>query len=84
MSRQTDKTLNWPDHDKALKCRESLTNWFLSDIARAAKSTSMRERQSVYIDAAMQTRLSMKELFGMALRQTTGFLESLPWLIGLG
>lgn len=30
-----------------------------------------------------QTCLSMKELFGMALRQTTGFVESLLRLVGL-
>ena len=34
-------------------------------------------------DAAIQTCLTMKVLFGMALRQTTGFVESLMRLIGL-
>ncbi|KPD11975.1 transposase, partial [Phaeobacter sp. 11ANDIMAR09] len=32
---------------------------------------------------AIQTCLTMKVLFGMALRQTTGFVESLLRLIGL-
>ena len=42
-----------------------------------------RGRQPTYSDAAIQTCLTMKVLFGMALRQTTGFVESLLQLIGL-
>jgi hypothetical protein len=49
----------------------------------AAKRTGKRGRQPVYSDAAVQTCLTMKVLFGMALRQTTGFVESLLCLIGL-
>ena len=48
-----------------------------------AKPTGKRGRQSTYGDAAIQTCLSMKVLFGMALRQTTGFVESLLQLSGL-
>jgi hypothetical protein len=32
---------------------------------------------------AIQTCLTVKVLFGMALRQTTGLVESLLWLIDL-
>jgi hypothetical protein len=42
-----------------------------------------RGRQPDYSDAASQTCLTMKVLFGMALRQTTGFVENLLRLIGL-
>ena len=38
--------------------------------------------QPSYSDAAIQTCVTMKVLFGMALRQTTGFVESLLRLIG--
>ena len=48
-----------------------------------AKPTGKRGRQPVYSDAAVQTCLTIKVLFGMALRQTTGFVESLLCLIGL-
>ena len=48
-----------------------------------AAPTGKRGRQSGYRDAAIQTCLTMKELFGMALRQTTGFVESLLQLIDL-
>ncbi len=48
-----------------------------------AAPTGKRGRQQTYSDAAIQTCLTMKVLFGMALRQTTGFVESLLRLVGL-
>ena len=44
--------------------------------------TGKRGRHAQYSDAAIQTCLTMKVLFGMALRQTTGFVESLLRLGG--
>jgi len=48
-----------------------------------AAPTVKRGRRPEYSDAAIQTCLTMKVLFGMALRQTTGFVESLLGLIDL-
>ena len=79
----TYKTRNWPSYNKALKRRGSLTIWFDPDMAWAAKPAGRRGRQPVYSDPAIQTCLTMKVLFGMALRQTTGFVESLLFLTGL-
>lgn len=45
--------------------------------------TGRRGRQPGYSDAAIQTCLTLKVLFGFALRQTTGFVESLLRLAGL-
>ena len=42
-----------------------------------------RGRQPDYSNAAIQTCLTMKMLFGTALRQTTGFVKSLLYLIEL-
>ena len=42
-----------------------------------------RGHQQTYSDAAIQTCLGMKVLFGMALLQTTGFVEALLRLVGL-
>ena len=77
------KILNWPEYNKALKGRGSLAIWFDPDMIWAATPTGKRGRQPVYSDAAVQTCLTMKVLFGMALRQTTGFVESLLRLISL-
>jgi len=75
--------LNWPAYNKALKRLGSLTIWFDPGMVWAAKPTGKRGRQPLYSDAAVQTCLTMKVLFGMALRQTTGFVESLLRLVGL-
>ena len=44
--------------------------------------TGRRGRQPGYSDAAIQTCLTLKVLLGFALRQTTGFVESLLRLVG--
>ena len=86
MSRPTPptyRTRNWPAYNEALKRRGSLTIWFDPEMSWDAVPTGRRGRQQTYSDAAIQTCLSMKVLFGMALRQTTGFVESLLRLVGL-
>lgn len=86
MSRPTPptyKTRNWPAYNEALKRRGSLTIWFDPEMTWDAAPTGRRGRQPTYSDAAIQTCLTMRVLFGMALRQTTGFVESLLQLIGL-
>ena len=86
MSRPTPptyRTRNWPAYNDALKRRGSLTIWFDPEMSWDAAPTGRRGRQQTYSDAAIQTCLSMKVLFGMALRQTTGFVESLLRLVGL-
>ncbi len=60
----TYKKLNWPSYNEALKRRGSLTVWFDPDMAWAAKPTGKRGRQPAYSDAAVQTCLTMKVLFG--------------------
>ena len=80
MSRPTSptyRTRNWPAYNDALKRRGSLTIWFDPEMSWDAAPTGRRGRQQTYSDAAIQMCLSMKVLFGMALRQTTGFVESL-------
>src|SRR6056297_313697 len=77
------KTKNWPACNEALKQRGSLTIWFDPDMVWVPPPTGKRGRQPQYSDAAIQTCLTMKVLFGMARRQTTGVVESLLRLVGL-
>ena len=79
----TYKTTNWTAYNEALKRRGSLTIWFDPEMNCDAAPTGKRGRQATYSDAAVQACLTMKVLFGMALRQTTGFVESLLRLTGL-
>jgi hypothetical protein len=77
------KTRNWPAYHEALKHRGSLTIWFDPAMTCEAAPAGKRGRQPDCSDAAIQTCLIMKVLFGMALRQTTGFVGSLLQLIHL-
>ena len=79
----TYKTTNWADYNAALKRRGSLTIWFDPEMNWDAEPSGKRGRSRTFSDAAIQTCLTMKVLFGMALRQTTGFVESLLRLTGL-
>ena len=77
------KTTNWSAHNEALKRRGSLTVWFDSEMTWRPPPTGRRGRHPNFSDAAIQTCLTMKVLFGMPLSQTTGFVESLLRLAGL-
>ncbi len=77
------RTKNWPEYNKALKDRGSLTIWFNPEVTWRAAPTGKRGRQPRYSDAAIQACLTLKVLFGMPLRQTTGFVESLLKLVEL-
>lgn len=79
----TYKTRNWRDYNAALRRRDLLTIWFDPAMIWEAAPTGKRGRQPDYSDAAIQTCLTIKVLFGMARRQTTGFVESLLHLIDL-
>ena len=61
MSRPTPtayKTRNWPEYNKALKRRGSLTIWFDPAMTWEAAPTGKRGRQPDYSDAAIQTCLT--------------------------
>lgn len=77
------KTTNWSSYNDALKQRGSLAIWFDPEMAWTPPPTGRRGRQCKFSDAAIQTCLTMKVLFGMPLRQTAGFVESLLRLVGL-
>jgi hypothetical protein len=71
------KTKNLSSYNRALKQRGSLSIWFDAEMDWGAKPSGQRGRQQTYSDAAIQACLTIKVLFGLPLRQTTGFLESL-------
>lgn len=77
------KTRNWPDDNATLKRRGSLSIGFDPAMIWEAEPSGKRGRQPDNSDAAIQTCLTMNVLFGMALCQTTGFVESLLRLIDL-
>ena len=77
------KTRNWADYNFSLKQRGSLSIWFDPQMVWEADASGRRGRQQTYSDAAIQACLTFKVLFGLPLRQTTGFVESLLKLVEL-
>lgn len=57
--------------------------WLDKDMDWQAPSTGKRGRQPAFSDAAIQFCLTIKCLFGLALRQATGMVESILLLAGL-
>jgi hypothetical protein len=79
----TYKTRNWAEYNHSLKQRGSLSIWFDPEMVWEAAPSGRRGHQQAYSDAAIQACLTLKVLFGLPLRQTTGFVASLLKLVGL-
>ena len=77
------KTKNWSSCNHSLKQRGSLSIWFDPEMVWTPPLSGKRGWQQQFGDAAFQTCLTLKVLFGMPLRQTTGFVQSLLRLFGL-
>ena len=77
------KTTNWAEYNAALKARGSLTIWLDKGMQWYAPSNGKRGRQHIFSNAAIQFCLGIKCLFGLALRQSLGMVESLLRLAGL-
>jgi len=82
-SSQKYRTSNWSSYNTALKSRGSLTVWFDPNMSWFGVHTGKPGRYQTFSNAAIQTCLIIKSLFQLALRQTTGFVESLIRLCGL-
>ncbi len=70
---------NWPEYDKALVNRYSLTLWISEDVQEKWKYSGSRQRgaQFEYSDMAIETMLTLKELFHLTNRGIEGFVRSL-------
>jgi len=80
-NKRTYKVINWPDYNKALKQRGSLTLWLSEDFEKGwlAERTEEHRRGHpfIYSDTSMTLMLTLRHLFKLALRQLTGFVDSL-------
>jgi hypothetical protein len=68
------RVTNWREYDTALKRRGSLTVWFTDGAIQAwqAERRTTPGGQSHYSSLAITTALTMRLVFGLALRQTEG------------
>jgi len=77
------RTTNWNSYNAALKRRGSLLIWLDKDMVWLAPKDGRPGRPVLFSDAAIQTCLMIKVLFGLPLRQTTGMVASILRLAGL-
>ena len=77
------RTTNWPEYNAALRRRGSLLVWLDREMEWTAPKLGRPGRPQTFSDAAIQFCLSIKVLFGLALRQAIGMVASLLKLAGL-
>ena len=77
------RTTNWSAYNAALRRRGSLLVWLDREMEWLAPASGRPGRPQTFSDAAIQFCLSIKVLFGLALRQTIGMVASLLKLAGL-
>ena len=79
------RVTNRPEYDAALRRRGSLTVWFTDEAIAAwrAEPRTTPGGQPHYSTLAITTALTMRAVFGLALRQTEGLIGSVIALLGL-
>ena len=79
-----DRTTNWSSYTASLRKRGSLLIWPDKEMTWFAPPDGKPGRPAVFSDAAIQVCLTVKVLFKLPLRQTTGMMASLLTLANLG
>ena len=76
---------NWPEYDRALQQRGSLTVWVTPEALAAwhPLRTGQRGRPRDYSDVAIETGHLLRLAFSRPWRQTEGLLRSIASLLGL-
>ena len=80
------KLRNWSEYNAALVKRGSLTLWLSDEVIAAWENTQKTGNpgaSKTYSDLAIQTLLTFKVIYGLALRQTIGFAGSIFELMGV-
>ena len=79
------RVTNRPEYEAALRRRGSLTVWFTDEAIAAwrAEPRTTPGGQPHYSALAITTALTMRTVFGLALRQTEGLIGSIVALLGL-
>jgi hypothetical protein len=78
------RTTNWSSYTASLRKRGSLLIWLEKDMTWLAPPDGSPGRPAVFSAAAIQFCLTIKVLFKLPLRQTTGMVASLLKLPGPG
>lgn len=76
---------NWPDYNKALVRRGSLTLWVEQGVVNKWRDTAVpvrRGRRRLYSDLAITCALTLREVYHLPLRSTQGLVSSVLRLLG--
>ena len=81
--RQRRRVTNWRDYDTALRNRGSLTIWFTPEAIAGwkAQARTTPGGQRHYSDLAIETALTLRAVFRLALRQSEGLIGSIMQLL---
>ena len=85
-SQQTYKITNWRAYNASLVNRGDITVWFDEDVIDQWEHDNAEVRAGrpfVYSDLAIDTLLTLRELFRLPYRQTEGFGRALVKLMGV-
>ena len=77
------RSTNWSSYSASLRKRGSLLIWLDQEMSWLAQPGGRPGRPAVFSDAAVQFCLTIKVLFKLPLRQTTGMVASLLKMAGL-
>ena len=77
---------NWPEYNKSLKQRGSVTFWFSDEVQEkwlTYEKTGKRGASQTYSDLAIETFLTVMAIYKLPLRAAEGFIRSIFELTGL-
>ena len=86
MPKKAYRVKNWPEYNKALVSRGSLTVWFDEPSVQrwhAFEKTGKRGHPCIYSATAIETALTLRAIFKLPLRATEGLIASLINLLNL-
>jgi Transposase DDE domain len=77
--RQRHRVTNWREYDASLRNRGSLTIWFTPEAIAGwkAQPRTTPGGQCHYSDLAIETALTLRTVFRLALRQSEGLIGSI-------
>jgi len=84
IAKQKYQVTNWPAYNESLRQRGDLTIWVKDEALSlwTARRRTSRGGQPKYSDLAMTLCLTLRVVYGLALRQTQGLMRSVAALMG--
>lgn len=79
------KVKNWREYNRSLKNRGSITLWLSEDVMKSwyYDGPNQKGAQFTYSDACIEACCLVKKVYGLAWRQTEGFVGSIIKMLGL-